>query len=91
MHRYDRPDTLTYMDPPYWGTEGYGVDFGLEQYDLMATAAKDSQGKVIISENDIPEMRQTFAGLTIETTSITYTVGGGGRGSAKNELIIRNF
>lgn len=91
MHRYDRPDTLTYMDPPYWGTEGYGVDFGLEQYDLMATAAKDAQGKVIISVNDIPEMHQAFAGLMIETTSITYTVGGGGRGTAKNELIIRNF
>ena len=25
--KYDRPDTLTYLDPPYWQTEGYGVDF----------------------------------------------------------------
>lgn len=36
IRRYDRPHTLFYLDPPYWGTEGYGVDFGLEQYTLMA-------------------------------------------------------
>ena len=27
MRRYDRPTTLFYCDPPYWLTEGYGVDF----------------------------------------------------------------
>lgn len=91
LQRYDRPDTLTYMDPPYWGTEGYGVDFGLEQYDRMAQAAREAQGKVIISVNDIPAMRHAFAGLHQETVSITYTVGGSGRSSAKSELIIRNF
>ena len=91
LRRYDRPDTLTYMDPPYWGTEGYGIDFGIEQYDQMAQATRDAQGKVIISVNDIPAMRQAFAGLHMETVSITYTVGGSGRSSAKDELIIRNF
>jgi DNA adenine methylase len=64
--RYDRPHTLFYCDPPYWGTEGYGVDFGLDQYDRMATLAKTMQGCCVISVNDIPEMHQAFAGLTIE-------------------------
>lgn len=27
IERYDRPHTLFYCDPPYLGTEGYGVDF----------------------------------------------------------------
>jgi DNA adenine methylase len=40
IRRYDRPHTLFYLDPPYWGTEGYGVGFGLEQYDRMAELAR---------------------------------------------------
>lgn len=91
LRRYDRPHTLFYLDPPYWGTEGYGVDFGLEQYARMADLALSCAGKVIISVNDIPEMREAFAGLLIETTDITYTVGGGGRSGRKSELIICNF
>ena len=78
-------------DPPYWGTEGYGVDFGLEQYQRMAELAKTIQGKMIISVNDIPEMREVFAGLTIERVELNYTVGGAGRSKdKKGELIIRN-
>jgi DNA adenine methylase len=91
ISRYDRPHTLFYCDPPYWGTEGYGVDFGLEQYVRMAELARSMQGKVIISVNDIPEMRQAFAGLNILDVGITYTVGGGDKASAARELVIANF
>jgi len=91
IRRYDRPHTLFYCDPPYWGTEGYGVDFALDQYDRMADLARTIQGKMIISVNDIPEMRQVFAGLTMDTVGISYSVGGAGRRSNSTELIIRNF
>jgi DNA adenine methylase len=91
VRRYDRPHTLFYLDPPYWGTEGYGVDFGLEQYAVMAEQAKSIKGKMIISVNDIPEMRQAFSGLTIERVEVNYTVGGVGRSKGSGELIIRNW
>lgn len=91
IRRYDRPHTLFYCDPPYWGTEGYGVGFGLDQYDKMAALARSIQGKMIISVNDIPEMREAFEGLTISTVGINYTVGGSGRGGDRQELIVRNF
>lgn len=91
IERYDRPETLFYLDPPYWGTEGYGVDFGLEQYDRMAALARTILGKMIVSVNDIPEMRQAFTGLQIDTVDITYNVGGSGRGGQRQELVIRNF
>ena len=91
IKKYDRPHTLFYCDPPYWGTEGYGVDFGLEQYDQMADLARSIKSKMIISVNDIPEMRKAFNGLTIDTTEITYTVGGANRSARRSELIIRNF
>ncbi|MFY9327157.1 MAG: DNA adenine methylase [Georgfuchsia sp.] len=91
IRRYDRPHTLFYCDPPYFGTEGYGVDFGIEQYDAMAELARSITGKMVISVNDIPAMRSAFKGLHIETTDITYSVGGAGRAKKTSELIITNF
>lgn len=89
IKRYDRPGTLFYLDPPYWGTAGYGGDFPLEEYAAMAEIAKSAKGQVVISVNDIPEMREAFAGLDIRTAKIRYTVGGGG-GETSKELIISN-
>ena len=91
IRRYDRPHTLFYCDPPYWGTEGYGITFGLDQYDFMAELAHAIQGKMVISVNDIPEMRRAFKGLHIDTTDVTYTVGGAGRAGKTRELIITNY
>lgn len=91
IERYDRPHTLFYCDPPYWGTEGYGVEFGLENYDRMAELARGIKGKMIISVNDIPEMRQAFNGLDIRTVDISYSLKVTGKPSKKKELIICNF
>lgn len=92
VKRYDREHTLFYLDPPYWGTEGYGVGFGLENYEKMAVLAKSVRGRMVISVNDIPEMRQAFDGLNMERTEICYTVGGGAASKTKRgELIIRNW
>lgn len=90
VDRYDRPHTLFFCDPPYWGTEGYGVDFPLHEYERMATLAKSINGRMIITVNDHPEMRRVFDGLPMETVGITYTVGGGGKSGRVGELIIRN-
>lgn len=92
IQRYDRPHTLFYCDPPYWGTVGYGVKFDIENYDLLAELARTIKGKMVISVNDIPEMRQAFKGLAMSTIDINYTVGGSGRSAIKSrELIIRNW
>jgi DNA adenine methylase len=92
IERYDRPHTLFYCDPPYWGTEGYGVGFGLDQYKRMAELLRTMKGKAIVSVNDIPEMRQAFKGLTTRRLAIKYTVGGSGRGRGeKGELLVRNW
>jgi DNA adenine methylase len=91
VRKYDREYTLFYCDPPYWGTEGYGVDFALEQYAQIAELARTIKGKMIISVNDIPEMHEAFKGLTMQSVAINYTVGGQqGRGQ-RTELVIRNF
>ncbi|EAN6632871.1 DNA adenine methylase [Salmonella enterica] len=89
IERYDRPHTLFYCDPPYWGTEGYGVEFGLENYEHMADLAHRIKGKMIISVNDIPEMRQVFNGLNIHSVEINYSLAG--KGTPRRELIISNL
>lgn len=92
VQRYDRPHSLFYMDPPYWGTEGYGVAFGLEQYDRMAEQMRTIQGKAVVSVNDIPEMRAAFKGLPMNRVGIRYTVGGSGKGRGEvGELVIRSW
>jgi DNA adenine methylase len=90
IDRYDRPHTLFYCDPPYWGTEGYGVEFGLEQYRLMAEAARRIKGRMIISVNDIAQMREVFAGLPMDRVEIRYTLAGNDtKAKPSGELIIR--
>lgn len=92
IRRYDRPHTLFYCDPPYWGTEGYGVAFNLDQYSRMAELAGTIKGRMVISVNDIPEMREAFKGLAMERVDIRYTVGGAGRDTKPSgELIIRSW
>ncbi|HBN0378721.1 TPA: DNA adenine methylase [Escherichia coli] len=91
IERYDRPHTLFYCDPPYRGTEGYGVEFGLENYDHMADLARRIKGKMIISVNDIPEMRQVFNGLNMQSVDISYNLKVTGKPSPKKELVICNF
>lgn len=92
VERYDREHTLFYMDPPYWGTEGYGVPFGLDEYSRMADLLRKIKGNAVVSVNDIPEMRAAFTGFRTRRLAITYTVGGSGRKTRPTgELIIRNW
>jgi len=89
ISRYDRDYTVFYMDPPYWQTEGYGVEFGWEQYELIAQYARSIKGKMVVSHVDQPEIRELFAGLTIKEIPINYTIGG--RKAPRTELIITNW
>lgn len=92
IERYDRPHTLFYCDPPYWGTEGYGVEFGLEQYARLADLARSIRGRMVVSVNDIPEMRTAFAGLPMERVTTSYTVSRGQSGRKPvGELVICNW
>jgi len=91
IDKYDRPGTFFFCDPPYWQTEGYGVDFPLEQYHRLAGSLHTMAGKAILTINDHPDMRQVFQGLRMQAVGINYTVGGANRGAARQELIICNW
>ena len=90
--RYDREHTLFFCDPPYYATEGYGVEFGLEQYDRMAELLRTMKGKAAVTVNDIPAMRQAFKGLTMKSLAIRYTLGKSGAGrQERGELLVMNY
>ena len=93
IEKYDRPHTLFFCDPPYFGTEGYGVPFGLDEYRKMAKLARSIKGKMVITINDIPEMLDIFQGLPMGRVSIAYTCTNQKTNKAKqsSEQIIRNF
>jgi DNA adenine methylase len=91
IERYDRPHTFFYLDPPYWQTAGYGVDFGLDQYEKMAGIMRNLKGKAIISLNDHPDVRRVFDGFQMETVPIKYSVGAAGRDIDRSELIIYSW
>ena len=87
--RYDRVDTLFYLDPPYWNCEndyGKGI-FGKADFDELAKLLKGIKGKFILSINDVPEIRQIFTGFHIKEVQTTYTIGTQS-GKAAAELLV---
>lgn len=91
LPRYDRPETLFYLDPPYWGSESYyglGV-FARDDFSRLAAALQEVQGKWILSINDVPETRALFEGWAqVDTVTLTYTLAGGDDAKEVKELII---
>ena len=90
IDRYDRPETLFYLDPPYFGSEGdYGRDlFGREQFALMAECLARLKGRFLLSINDVPEIRTAFTGFAFEEVELNYTVAGGRGAKPARELIV---
>lgn len=89
LPRYDRPETLFYLDPPYWGCEDdYGsAAFSRDDFTRLADALRQIKGKFLLSINDRPEVRDIFTGFRLEPVSTTYTVAGAG-GQKAAELLI---
>ncbi|MPQ67798.1 MULTISPECIES: DNA adenine methylase [unclassified Pseudomonas] len=91
--RYDRVHTFHYMDPPYWQTVGYGVEFPFENYEQMAGFMQCCKGRVMVSINDHPDIRRVFEGFHVETLDIRYSIPNQRQGKAdvSSELVIMNW
>lgn len=90
IRRWDRPGTLFYLDPPYWGTEGYyGKEmFSRDEFQTVAGALRTLRGRFILSINDVPEVREIFCWAQIEPVELSYAAGGGGNSKPARELLI---
>tara|TARA_Y100000815_G_scaffold201407_1_gene185027 strand:+ start:2983 stop:3933 length:951 start_codon:yes stop_codon:yes gene_type:complete len=87
--RYDRPETLFYLDPPYWGCESdYGPDvFSQADFAELAERLAGIKGRFLLSLNDTPGVRSCFAAFAFADVSLTYSVSGG-EGVVAKEVVI---
>lgn len=87
--RYDTPETLFYIDPPYWGSEGdYGRQlFDRAEFQLMAEALGKVRGRFILSLNDTPEVRATFGAFEVTSIATSYGIAGKGAQPAREVII----
>jgi DNA adenine methylase len=92
LRRYDSAATLFFLDPPYDETTGYGLEFGHANYLAMAEQLASIRGRFIMSINDTPFIRETFARFDIAEIETTWSVSTAATGRPKKvtELIIRN-
>jgi len=91
--RYDRVETLFYLDPPYYGCEGdYGAElFDRGQFPLMADQLAGIAGTFLLSLNDHPDVRRIFAKFGMVEVEANYSVGGGDKLQRAGELVISNL
>jgi DNA adenine methylase len=91
LRLYDRPGTLFYLDPPYWGSEDdYGkAMFARDEYAEMADLLRGIQGCFILSINDVPEIRELFANFDLQEVELTYSAAGGKHVRPARELIVQ--
>lgn len=89
IDRYDRADTLFYLDPPYFGNEGdYGKAlFSRADFAALAETLAGIQGRFVLSLNDHPEVREIFKAFAFFDVNLAYTVSGG-EGTAAAEVVI---
>jgi len=92
LTRFDKPTTLFYLDPPYWGHEGdYGTGiFGRGDFARLNDVLKGVKGKFIMSLNDVDGVRSTFKKFKIESVKTVYSAAAKGVTPA-NEVLITNF
>ncbi|SDQ17050.1 DNA adenine methylase [Pseudovibrio sp. Tun.PSC04-5.I4] len=91
IQRYDRTETLFYLDPPYWACEDYygkGV-FTADDFQKLADQLKSLKGRFLLSINDTPQIREIFADFDLEEVSLNYTVNTKSQKKAQ-ELVISN-
>ncbi|WP_345785277.1 DNA adenine methylase [Roseisolibacter sp. H3M3-2] len=93
IRRYDSPETLIYLDPPYVGCEeDYGVGtFSPADFAQLAEQLEGIEGRFILSINDTPLAREVFGRFELEEVETTWTISTAATGGGKKvgELIVK--
>lgn len=84
--KYDSPETLFLFDPPYWQTEGYGGEFGFEEYEALAEIMAGLKGRAILTINYHPDMLRLFDRFPGKTVGIECSISKGARTPRKERI-----
>ena len=90
LKRFDRPETLFYLDPPYYKIKLYRYNLEHEDFVRMAEILRGLKGKFVLSLNDVPEVRALFKGFSIKTVEFAYSAQKK-PGRKFKEVLITNF
>lgn len=93
ISRYDRPHTLFYLDPPYFGCEDfYGKNiFRRDDFSVLNDLLKEIKGHFLLSINDVPEIREIFGGFEFAEVMTRYSIAAGDHRPPVKELLIANY
>lgn len=97
FNKYNGKEWLFYLDPPYYGVEGYEEPFNEQEHkDLAYILSNKFEGKFILSYNDTPEIRNLYSQFKIRNLDIIYQAANRPQvnkdlSGKKSELIIANF
>ncbi len=78
IRRYDKPATLFFCDPPYFGSEAYyGKSlFNRSDFERLAEVLAGIKGRFMLTINDVPTVRQIFKQFEQTRVTTTYTFNG---------------
>lgn len=90
VKRFDREDSLFYLDPPYFGRSLYRYNFSEDNFRELAQLLGAIKGKFVLSINDVPQVREIFRDFPLREIQLHYTAQ---REAGKRfpELLITNF
>ena len=95
IKQYDRPNTLFYCDPPYFGTERYydteGTTFDKAAHIRLRDILLTIKGKVIVSYNNAPFIKDIYKLFNIEEVQRYNSLSPKQDRGLYGELIIRNY
>jgi len=90
LERFDRPSTLFYLDPPYWGRQLYRYNFAAGDFEKLEARLRNLRGRFVLSLNDTPEVRNLFRRFAIQDVSLAYSAQKHS-GRTYGEVLITNF
>jgi DNA adenine methylase len=90
LKHYDRPETLFYLDPPYFGIKLYRHNLEAADFETMAKRLAGIKGKFVLSLNDVPEVRRIFKRFKFREIDLHYTAQKIA-GRRYKEVLITNF
>lgn len=90
LRRYDRPETLFFIDPPYMGTEHYYGEglFSPDLHQALADQLGALKGRFILTINDCPKARDIYRPFRLSSKGLHYGVGAGAK--KVRELIVQS-
>lgn len=90
IKHFDRPQSLFYLDPPYYARNLYRFNLNHADFMKMAEILAGLKGRFVLSLNDVPQVREIFRRFKVKGIELPYTAQKIA-GRRFREVLITNF